>query len=64
MLKGVTTDTGDAETCDTVRIYGEDMFFIQLIAGDEYRNRSGKVSIKEMVSSVLGRRETDDEITE
>ena len=40
------------------------LFFIQLIAGDEYRSRPGKVSIKEMVSSVLGRRETDDEITE
>jgi hypothetical protein len=34
ILKGVWLDTDDPETCDLVRIYGTDGFFIQLIAKD------------------------------
>ena len=58
VLKGVCTDTGDAETCDTVRIYGEDMFFIQLIAGDPYVDRAEKTSLKDLVSSFMKKNET------
>jgi len=47
-LRGVWTDTDDVMTCDLVRIYGDDMFFIQLIAGGPYRKSSEKVSLKEI----------------
>ena len=46
-LKGIWTDTGDAGTCDLVRIYGDDMFFIQMIVGGPYRKSSGKCSLRE-----------------
>ena len=34
--RGIATDNGDVETCDTVRFYGEDGFFIQLIVVETY----------------------------
>lgn len=36
ILRGIATDNGDVETCDTVRFYGEDGFFIQLIVVETY----------------------------
>ncbi len=45
ILRGVHTDTGDAETCDTVRIYGEDGFFVQLSVRDAYDFKPKKVPI-------------------
>ncbi len=62
MLKGVTTDTGDAETCDTVRIYGEDMFFIQMIVGGPYV-ASVETSLVDSILSIFkkkGSEETED----
>ncbi|MBP5394748.1 MAG: hypothetical protein J6Y18_02425 [Candidatus Methanomethylophilaceae archaeon] len=53
VMKGIWTDTGDAGTCDVVRIYGDDMFFIQLIAGDPYTTKSEKRSFKELLSFVF-----------
>ncbi len=35
LLKGIWTDTGDIGSCDLVRIYGKDGFFIQLIVKDD-----------------------------
>ncbi len=46
-LKGIWMDSGDPETCDLIRLYGEDMFFIQLIVGDPYKKSEEKVSIVE-----------------
>ena len=37
ILRGIVTDTGDIENCDTVRFYGEDGFFFQLIVVDEFK---------------------------
>ena len=51
IAKGLITDTGDAETCDTVRIYGDDLFFIQMIAGGPYVDRKAKMSLKELIDS-------------
>ena len=48
-LQGVWMDTGDAGTCDLVRIYGEGMFFIQLIAGGPFRSSSEKRSLSELL---------------
>lgn len=42
VLKGVWMDTGNPETCDLVRIYGENGFFIQLIANDHENPDAGK----------------------
>ena len=33
-LRGVRTDTGDAETCDLVRFYGDNGLFVQMIVRD------------------------------
>ena len=46
-LKGIWMDSEDPETCDLIRLYGEDMFFIQLIVGDPYKKSEEKVSIVE-----------------
>jgi len=46
-LRGVLLDTGDLYTCDTVRLYDEDGFFIQLIVSEEYIDKNRKQSIKE-----------------
>ncbi len=51
MVKDVWTDTGDAGTCDIVRIYSDDMFFIQLIAGGPFIDRSVKVPLKQRVKA-------------
>jgi len=53
VMKGVSTNTGDAETCDTVRIYGEDLFFIQLIAGGPYMAPPEKVPLKDVIVSFI-----------
>ena len=34
VLRGITTDSGDLETCDTARFYGEDGFYMQFIVAD------------------------------
>jgi len=46
-LKGIWMDSDDPETCDLIRLYGDDMFFIQLIVGDPYKKSEEKVSIVE-----------------
>ncbi len=46
-LAGVMLDTGDIYTCDTVRLYGEDGFFVQLIVSEEYIDRSRKRSVRD-----------------
>jgi hypothetical protein len=55
VLKDVWTDTGDAATCDLVRIYGEDMVFIQLIAGGPFTDSSEKRSLRERLRDVKER---------
>ena len=57
-VKGITTDTGDVETCDTVRIYGEDMFFIQMIAGGPYV-APVETSLVDTVLSIFKKKGTD-----
>ena len=42
-------DTGDAETCGLVRLYGENLFFIQMIAGGPFRSSSEKRSLSELL---------------
>ena len=59
VMKGVSTNTGDAETCDTVRIYGEDLFFIQLIAGGPYVAPPEKVPLKDMIASLIKKEDAD-----
>jgi len=49
VMKGVWTDTGDAETCDVVRIYGNDGFYIQMIAGGPFRSSAEKRSLAERI---------------
>lgn len=62
IVKGISTDTGDADTCDTVRIYGEDMFFIQLIAGGPYMPPKEKVPLKQLIGSFAkGQKDTSEE---
>ncbi|MBR4243809.1 MAG: hypothetical protein IKQ14_00220, partial [Candidatus Methanomethylophilaceae archaeon] len=34
VLRGISTDSGDLETCDTARFYGEDGFYMQFIVAD------------------------------
>ena len=34
VLRGISTDSGDLETCDTARFYGEDGFYMQFIVED------------------------------
>ena len=34
VLRGVSADTGDLDTCDTARFYGEDGFYMQFIVAD------------------------------
>ena len=46
-LKGIWMDSNDPETCDLIRLYDDDMFFIQLIVGDPYKKSEEKVSIVE-----------------
>ena len=48
-LRDVWTDTGDDGTCDVVRLYGEDVFFIQLIAGGPFRSSTERSTLKEIV---------------
>ena len=51
LVKDIWTDTGDNGTCDIVRIYGDDMFFIQLIAGGAFIDHSVKLPLKERIKS-------------
>ena len=46
-LRGVVLDTGDIYTCDTVRLYDEDGYFVQLIVSEEYIDRNRKKSFKD-----------------
>ena len=46
-LKGIWMDSNDPETCDLIRLYDDDMFFIQLIVGDPYKKSEEKISIVE-----------------
>lgn len=48
-LRDVWTDTGDDGTCDVVRLYGEGMFLIQLIAGGPFRSSTERSTLKEIV---------------
>ena len=50
-LRGVILDTADPETCDTVRLYDEDGFFVQLIVSDRNADESGKKSLRERIFS-------------
>ncbi len=50
-LRGVVLDTGDIETCDTVRLYDEDGYFVQMIVSEEYVDRSREPSLKERLMS-------------
>ena len=43
IIKAVWMDTGDVTTCDLVRIYSEEGFFIQLIVRDSMRIKTKKV---------------------
>ncbi len=47
-LKGIWMDTDDPETCELIRLYGDDMFYIQLIVGGPYKKSEEKVSIIEV----------------
>ena len=47
-LKGIWMDSGDPETCDLIRLYGDDMFYIQLLVGGPYKKSEEKVSIIEV----------------
>ena len=46
-LRGVVLDTGDIYTCDTVRLYDEDGYFVQLIVAEEYIDKNGKKTVRE-----------------
>jgi len=46
-LRGVVLDTGDIYTCDTVRLYDEDGYFVQLIVSEAYIDKSRKKTIRE-----------------
>ncbi len=48
-LAGVMLDTGDIYTCDTVRLYDENGFYVQLIVSEEYIDRSRKKTVKEYI---------------
>ncbi len=48
-LTGVMLDTGDIYTCDTVRLYDENGFYVQLIVSEEYIDRSRKKTVKEYI---------------
>ena len=48
-LAGVMLDTGDIYTCDTVRLYDEDGFFVQLIVSEEYIDRGRRKTVKEYI---------------
>ena len=62
IVKSVLTDTGDVDNCDTVRMYGEDMFFIQLIAGGPYVPPKEKVPLKQLIGSFAkGQKDTSEE---
>ena len=50
-LRGVVLDTDDPETCDTVRLYDEDGYFVQLIVSEKYVDRYRKRSLKELIAS-------------
>ena len=50
-LTGVMLDTGDIYTCDTVRLYDENGFYVQLIVSEEYIDRSRKKTVKEYIMS-------------
>ena len=49
-LRGVVLDTGDLDTCDTVRLYDEDGYFVQLIVSEKYVDRSVQPSLKERLA--------------
>lgn len=48
-LAGVMLDTGDIYTCDTVRLYDDNGFFVQLIVSEEYIDRSRRKTVKEHI---------------
>ena len=50
-LRGVVLDTGDIETCDTVRLYDEDGYFVQLIVSEGYVDRNSEPTLKERLMS-------------
>ena len=50
-LRGVVLDNGDPDTCDTVRLYDEDGYFVQLIVSEKYVDRGRKQSIMERLAA-------------
>ena len=49
-LLGVVLDTGDLYTCDTVRLYDDEGYFVQLIVSEGYMDRKRKKTIKERLA--------------
>ena len=51
LIKDIWMDTEDSRTCDIVRIYSDDMFFIQLIAGGPFIDHSEKIPMKDRIKA-------------
>ncbi len=49
-LRGVVLDTGNLETCDNVRLYDEEGYFVQFIVSEKYVDRCKKQPLRERIA--------------